>query len=70
MAGQWETAPVDLGGTTEIAELLGVSRQRADTLSRSKGFPEPVGELAGRRKIWDLEAVRKWAKETGRTVTS
>lgn len=59
---------MDIGGTTEIAELLGVSRQRADTLCRSKGFPEPIGELAGRRKLWNLDAVREWATETGRTT--
>ena len=56
---------MDIGGTTEIADLLGVSRQRADTLTRSKGFPEPIGQLAGRRKLWDLAAVRKWAKRPG-----
>ena len=68
MAVSEKLPPVDIGGTTEIAELLGVSRQRADTLSRSKGFPEPIGELAGRRKLWDLKEVRKWANATGRAV--
>ena len=31
-----------LAGVTEIAEMLGVSRQRADQLSRTRGFPDPV----------------------------
>lgn len=49
-------------GVTEIAELLGVSRQRADQLSRQKGFPEPVAVLSnGRQRIWAAEDVRAWA---------
>jgi hypothetical protein len=35
-----------LVGIAEIADLLGVSRQRADQLTRSKGWPEPVGRVA------------------------
>jgi hypothetical protein len=31
-----------LVGVAEVADLLGVSRQRADTLTRGKGFPDPV----------------------------
>ena len=43
---------VDLGmggrlvGIAEVADLLLVSRQRADQLSRSKGWPEPVERVA------------------------
>ncbi len=29
-------------GVSEIAELLGVSKQRASVLSNRKGFPDPV----------------------------
>jgi predicted DNA-binding transcriptional regulator AlpA len=57
---------LDLMGTTEIAELLGVSRQRADQLSRTEGFPEPVAEIAAGR-IWLREDVDHWARQTGRT---
>lgn len=35
-----------LVGIAEIADLLGVSRQRADQLTRSKGWPEPVDRVA------------------------
>ena len=35
-----------LVGVAEIAELLDVSRQRADQLTRSKGWPEPVERVA------------------------
>jgi len=31
-----------LVGVAEIAGLLGVSRQRADALTRRKGFPDPL----------------------------
>jgi hypothetical protein len=40
-----------LVGTAEIAAMLGISRQRADTLSRQVGFPEPV------RRVIPLDAV-------------
>lgn len=53
-------------GVQEIASMLGVSRQRADQLSRQKGFPEPVAVLAnGRQRVWHTEDVRKWMKGRG-----
>jgi predicted DNA-binding transcriptional regulator AlpA len=54
-----------LVSTVEIAELLGVSRQRVDQLSRTKGFPAPEAELAIGR-VWDQAAVVAWGKATGR----
>jgi hypothetical protein len=38
--------PGRLVGVAEIAELLEVSRQRADQLTRSKGWPDPVERVA------------------------
>ena len=35
-----------LVGITEIAELLQLSRQRADQLTRTRSFPEPVRRVA------------------------
>jgi hypothetical protein len=35
-----------LVGVAEIGDLLGVSRQRADQLTRSKGWPEPIERVA------------------------
>jgi hypothetical protein len=35
-----------LVGVAEIADMLFVSRQRADQLTRSKGWPEPVDRVA------------------------
>jgi predicted DNA-binding transcriptional regulator AlpA len=56
---------VDLVGLAEIAQLIGVSRQRADQLARQRDFPEPVAVLAAGR-IWRLEDVEAWARTAGR----
>ena len=50
-----------LVGLSEIATMLGVSRQRADQLVRDyEDFPAPVAELASGR-IWETTAVDAWA---------
>lgn len=62
----------DLVGITELAELVGVTRQRASTLARHPGFPEPLAELAA-GPVWDLRMVerfvRSWARKPGRPAT-
>jgi hypothetical protein len=58
---------VDLVGVTEIGEMLGVSRQRADQLAGEPGFPDPIGEIRAGR-IWNKEDIEAWARETGRTT--
>ena len=40
----------------EIAELLGVSKQRAHQIAAEDGFPEPVAEDA-RGRLWDRREV-------------
>lgn len=52
---------VNLVGSKEIQELLGVSRQRVDQLSKSPGFPSPVASLASGR-IWLRADIERWAK--------
>lgn len=55
-----------LVGVREIAELLGISRQRVLELFRSHDdFPRPEAELSAGR-IWKREAVEAWARRTGR----
>ena len=50
-----------LVGLSEIATMLGVSRQRASQLVRDyDDFPAPVAELASGR-IWETETVEAWA---------
>jgi hypothetical protein len=56
---------VDLVGVTEIGEMLSVSRQRADQLTKFDDFPAPVGEISAGR-IWEREDVEAWARQTGR----
>ena len=57
--------PEDLVGTSEIAELLGVTNQRVHQLAEQEGFPEPVAVLAAGR-IWERADVEAWARRTGR----
>lgn len=57
-------------GVAEIAELLGVSRQRVHQLVHEHtDFPSPLAELgAGRQKmkVWLRAEVEVWARRTGR----
>ena len=39
-----------------VAELFGVSKQRAHQLAGKEGFPAPVGE-DGRARLWDRREV-------------
>jgi len=56
-------------GVTEIAELLGVSRQRVSELRGRPGFPEPIAELAA-GPVWALSHLRRfldeWPRRAGR----
>jgi predicted DNA-binding transcriptional regulator AlpA len=45
----------------DIAELLGVGKQRAHQLAAEDGFPAPVAE-DGRGRLWDRREVQVWAK--------
>jgi serine/threonine protein kinase len=49
-----------LGGLTEVAAVLGVSRQRVLQLRQREEFPLPIGEIA-HGAIWDLDIVEAWA---------
>jgi prophage regulatory protein len=49
-------------GLHELAELLGVSRQRADQLVRQTGFPAPAAELKAGR-IWKKVEVDRWIRK-------
>jgi predicted DNA-binding transcriptional regulator AlpA len=50
-----------------VARLLGVSRQRADQLSRQVGFPTPVTN-GGSERQWRREHILDWARREGRDV--
>jgi hypothetical protein len=59
----------DIVGTLEIGQLLSVSRQRADQLTKTDPlFPRPAAELASGR-VWDAESVRTWARFRNRGLS-
>jgi len=55
-------------GLTEVARLLGVSRQRAHQLAQAEGFPAPTVQLAS-GPVWETKDVEEWARMTGRLGT-
>lgn len=56
---------MELVGAAEIADLLGVTRQRVHQLTAQADFPAPLAKLrAG--AVWQLDDVERWARETGR----
>ncbi len=57
-----------MGGVTEVAEALGVSRQRLSKLRGRADFPDPIGVLA-QGPIWDLDAVEAWNGSGSRNST-
>lgn len=56
-----------LAGRSELADMLGISRQRVRTLTERPDFPAPIAELR-RGPIWRIEDVEKWARRVGRTL--
>ena len=55
-----------LVGLTEIAEMLGVSRQRVHQISQEDPtFPKPDAVLSA-GLIWKRKAIENWARRTGR----
>jgi prophage regulatory protein len=54
-----------LVGIHEIADMLGVSRTRADQLSRRPNFPEPKVRHA-RVRLWEEKDVQEWIEANRR----
>lgn len=54
-----------LMGVAEIAELLGVTRQRVHQLRQIEGFPAPARALAI-GPVWESADIERWAREAGR----
>jgi hypothetical protein len=61
--------PGRLVGVAEIAELLDVSRQRADQLTRSKGWPDPVERVAP-FDVHTVEAMKRLFEQTPEVTLS
>jgi len=54
-------------GAAEIADLLGVSRQRVQQLVRRADFPAPMATLT-MGKVWRRDEVERWAAERRRRL--
>jgi predicted DNA-binding transcriptional regulator AlpA len=54
-------------GPQEVAQTLGVSRQRVFQLAMTSDFPVPIASLA-MGKLWDLAHIEKWARKQDRTI--
>ena len=55
-----------LVGVHEVADILGVTRQRVEQLVRAEGFPAPTVVLFAGRRIWHREDIERWGRDTGR----
>jgi hypothetical protein len=62
----------ELMSAAEVADELGVSRQRVHQLRGSAGFPAPLADLRG-GAVWDAAAIRRfdkgWHRRPGRPRT-
>lgn len=58
--------PPDVLGVSEIADLLGLTRQRVLQLANDPTFPRPTILKGG--KIWDRADVLEWARRTERKI--
>ena len=57
---------LDLVGAAEIAEMLGVSRQRVHQIvAADETFPEPAAVLTA-GKIWLRDQIEVWIEKSGR----
>jgi len=57
-----------LVGITEIAAMIGVSRQRVHQLtSEDPTFPAPTAVLSA-GGVWERQAIEEWAERTGRPL--
>ena len=50
---------IRLGGVSEVAQELRLSRQRIAQLRESPAFPSPIAEISA-GPIWDLDVVSRW----------
>lgn len=55
----------ELVGTSEIAAILGVSRQRAQALARRDDFPEPIARLAS-GSVWTRPSIELFGESRKR----
>lgn len=58
------------GTTGDIADLLGVTRQRALQIANDRrlNFPEPFDTLPGNIQVWLVKDVDRWMAENRPTI--
>jgi predicted DNA-binding transcriptional regulator AlpA len=57
---------MELMTSSQVADLLGVSRQRVDQIVKTDPtFPQPAAVLPSGR-IWERADIERWAREKGR----
>ena len=54
--------PEEILGTSEVAKVLGVSKQRIHALRKNKKFPKPVLVLAA-TPIWDAREINAFLRD-------
>jgi predicted DNA-binding transcriptional regulator AlpA len=54
-------------GTGEIAEMVGISRQRVNQILGEGNFPPPLARLA-KGPVWRRGDIVRWAQEDGREL--
>lgn len=57
---------LDLVAISEAAEIMGVSRQRAQLLANRPGFPAPVALIRGTGRVWRRGDVELFASMRNR----
>jgi predicted DNA-binding transcriptional regulator AlpA len=53
-------ASENICGTAEVAEILGIAKQRIHALRKNPEFPQPIIKIAA-TPIWNRLDIAKWA---------
>lgn len=62
---------VDLVSVADIADMLGVSKQRASVITKGDGFPQPADRVSRDTvPVWRRAQVVTWARRVGRPLQS
>ncbi|QOC90028.1 helix-turn-helix transcriptional regulator [Micromonospora craniellae] len=55
---------MELVALGDVADMLGgVSRTRATQITNRPTFPEPIGVVSGRTRVWRKADVEAWIRE-------